>query len=222
MEQPRTAIIVCIYGAMLLFTAVVRFSTGSDLPLAVLAPYATVLYIGAVVFALNTFPRFGVSVDRFGFTRPRLQHLALGLMGVAAVLVLSWALEPLWAQLFNDTRDLSRFDAVAGSTRELAKLLALSWTFAAFGEELAFRILLLQGLIALLGRKPSGILTALIVQAAVFGMVHSYQGGVGIAETFVSGLIYGTITVLGRGAIWPAAIAHGLGNTVGLMRLYQG
>lgn len=211
---------VCAYTAALLLIAAIRFANGADTGLAALAPYATWLYVAAVVLALNLLPRAGLQFDRFGFSNLQWQHLLLGLVGLAAIQVLAWVLGPLWESLFSDGRDLSRFEDIGGSPAELIKLLALSWTFATFGEELAFRILLLQGLVAVLGKGRGKLVSAVILQAAVFAATHAYQGPVGMVETFLSGLVYGAITVLGGFAIWPAALAHGAGNTVGLLRLY--
>ncbi|MEE4661991.1 MAG: CPBP family intramembrane glutamic endopeptidase [Halieaceae bacterium] len=222
MTQPRITAVVAAYVAALLLIAAIRAATGTDSPLAALSPFATWLYIGTIVVAINALPRAGISIDRLGFTPFRLQHLWLGLIGMGVIFGLSWGLAPLWEQLPGGERDLSRFDGLEGSPAELAKLLAMSWTFAAFGEELAFRILLLQGLIAVLGNSRGPLMTAVVLQALVFGLVHAYQGPVGVVQTFTNGLVYGAITVRGGNAIWPAALAHGLGNTLGLTRLYLG
>jgi membrane protease YdiL (CAAX protease family) len=61
---------------------------------------------------------------------------------------------------------------------------------------------------------------ALVVQAVVFGFVHAYQGPAGILGTTINGLIYGGLTLAARGSIWPAALAHGSSNTIGIMELY--
>ncbi|MEE4190274.1 MAG: type II CAAX endopeptidase family protein [Halieaceae bacterium] len=222
MKQPQVAAVVACYGGALLLIAAIRAATGTTSPLAVLSPFATWLYIGTIVVAINALPRAGVSIDRLGFTQFRLQHLLLGLIGMAVIFGLSWGLAPLWEQLPGGERDLSRFDGLQDSPAELAKLLAMSWTFAAFGEELAFRILLLQGLVAVLGHSRQGLVLAVVLQALVFGLGHGYQGPVGVAQTFINGLVYGAITLRGGNAIWPAALAHGLGNTLGLTRFYLG
>lgn len=220
MSQPKAAAITSAYIAALLLIAAIRFAADTDLPLAALAPYATGLYIATVVLAVNLLMRSGVNFDSFGFTALRPQHLLLALLGVVAIQILPWGLTSLWEAVALESRDLSRFESVSNSTRELLKLLALSWTFAAFGEELAFRILLLRSLVAAMGSTRWAVPAAVLLQALVFGAVHAYQGTAGAIETFFSGLVYGTITVLGGYAIWPAAVAHGLGNSICLLRLY--
>lgn len=66
------------------------------------------------------------------------------------------------------------------------------------------------------------IAAAVLLQAIIFGLVHLYQGPAGVAGATLSGLVYGTITVMARGAIWPAAMAHGFNNTIGLVMIYSG
>ena len=59
-----------------------------------------------------------------------------------------------------------------------------------------------------------------VIQAVVFGLVHAYQGPAGVLGTAINGLIYGGITLAARGSIWPAAIAHGSSNSIGIMELF--
>ena len=102
----------------------------------------------------------------------------------------------------------------------MLKLMALSWTFAAFGEELAFRILLMRGIAFALGDTRLAFGVALVAQAVVFGLVHAYQGPAGIVGTGINALIFGGLTLAARGSIWPAAIAHGSNNSIGIVALY--
>ena len=61
---------------------------------------------------------------------------------------------------------------------------------------------------------------ALIAQAIIFGLIHVYQGPAGLVGTGLNGLIFGGLTLAARGCIWPAAIAHGSSNTIGILSLY--
>ena len=104
-------------------------------------------------------------------------------------------------------------------------LLTFGWlrtqSGAAFGEELTFRILLMRGIAFALGDSRVAFALALLLQAMIFGLVHAYQGPAGIAGTMTSGLIYGALTLAACGSIWPAALAHGINNTIGLLQLYS-
>jgi membrane protease YdiL (CAAX protease family) len=38
----------------------------------------------------------------------------------------------------------------------------------------------------------------------------------------VNGLVYGTAVFAARGSVWPAVLAHGGANTIGILTLYAG
>lgn len=219
----RVAAIVGIFALGLLAVAALRFlDLRSDDPPA-LAAYATVIYIGLTVIAAILLIRSGVPIRRLGFTmavRPWVL-IALALLGVAILQLSSPMLTPLWEYVFGAGRDLSRFSGVAGSPEALAQLLALNWTVAAIGEELAFRIVLMRGIAYALGDGRKAFAVALALQAVIFGLIHSYQGPAGVAGSAISGLVYGGLTLAARWSIWPAAIAHGLNNTIGILEMYS-
>ncbi|MDH3431791.1 MAG: CPBP family intramembrane metalloprotease [Gammaproteobacteria bacterium] len=187
------------------------------------AAYASLIYIGLTVLAAFFLIRAGAPVRHLGFVltvRPWL-IIVFVLLGVALLQLAGSLLTPVWENVFGSGRDLTRFSDVAGSPAALVRLLVLNWTFAAFGEELAFRIVLMRGIAYALGDSRMAIATALIAQAVIFGLVHVYQGPAGIAGTAISGLVYGCLTLAARGSIWPAAIAHGLNNTIGIVEMYS-
>lgn len=188
-----------------------------------LAAYATLIYIGLTVIAAVLLIRSGAPLRRLGFTKVKRPwfNLALVLVGVAVLQLSSSFLTPLWEQLFGAGRDLARFSDVAGSREALIKLLALNWTVAAFGEELAFRIVLMRGIAYALGDTRKAVAMAFIAQAIIFGLVHAYQGPAGIAGTTISALVFGALVLVARWSIWPAAIAHGLNNTIGIIEIYN-
>ena len=216
------AVTVTVFAAGLLVVGALRHMDVHAADPPAVAGYATALYIALTVAVAIFLTRAEVPMRRLGFGSPLqpLRFLALALLGVALLQVAGWSLTPLWEHLFGAGRDLSRFEAVAGSTPELARLLLLSWTVAAFGEELAFRIVLMRGVAYSLGDGRAAYAVALVVQAVIFAAVHAYQGPAGVGGTAVSGLIYGVLTLASRGSIWPAAMAHGINNTIGIVELY--
>ena len=156
----------------------------------------------------------------FGLRFQPVRYLALAALGVAIIQLSGFILDPLLERLLGETRDLSRFSDIGGSPGALIKLLALSWTVAAFGEELAFRIVLMRGIAFSLGDSRTAFGIALIAQAILFGLIHAYQGPAGIIGAGINGLIFGGLTLAARGSIWPAAIAHGTSNSIGILTLY--
>ena len=220
----RVVGVVAIFAAGLLAVAALRFlDFRSEDPPAV-AAYATMIYIGLTVFTAILLIRNGVPIRRLGFTmatRPWVV-IALGVFGVAVLQLSSSVLAPVWEHAFGTGRDLARFSGVVGSFEALIQLLVLNWTVAAFGEELAFRIVLMRGIAFALGDGRKAIAVALVLQAIIFGLIHSYQGPAGVAGATISGLVFGGLTLVARWSIWPAAIAHGFNNTIGILEVYGG
>lgn len=214
--------IVAIFAVGLVIVGALRFfDLRSENPPAI-AAYATAIYVGLTVLAAILLIRAGVPLRRMGFflaVRPWF-IFAMVFLGVALLQLSGSLLTPVWENVFGSGRDLTRFSDVAGSLGALIGLLALSWTLAAFGEEIAFRIVLMRGIAYALGDSRAAFATALVVQAVVFGLVHAYQGPAGIAGSAISGLVYGGLTLVARGSIWPAAITHGLNNTIGILEVY--
>ena len=218
----KVAVIVALFSAGLVLSAVLRFLNvrAEDAP--PVTAYATLIYIGVTVFAAVWLSRSGVPMYRLGFGlkfQP-VKFLALAALGVALIQLLGIVLDPLLERLAGATRDLSRFSDVAGSPAAFFKLMALSWTVAAFGEELAFRIVLMRGIAFSLGDSRAAFGIALIAQAILFGLIHAYQGPAGIIGAGINGLIFGGLTLAARGSIWPAALAHGSSNSIGILCLY--
>ncbi|MBT8088113.1 MAG: CPBP family intramembrane metalloprotease [Gammaproteobacteria bacterium] len=211
------------FALSLLFVGLLRYSAFTDTVLTPFAGYATVAYVALTIITGILLGRAGVELNRFGFGfRIRSQHLLLGLAAVAFLQISSVVVDPLLDGLFGAGRDLSRFDDVRGSLPALLGVLALSWTFAAFGEEIAFRIVLLRGIWSALGDSTTASVIAVVLQAVIFGLVHLYQGPAGVVSTTLNGIVFGAVTVMARGAIWPAALAHGINNTIGLLTIYLG
>lgn len=205
----------------LLLMGALRFSAGSPTLLTPLAVYATPGYILLTVFFAVMFVRAGLPLNRFGFgVRPTLRHLLLAIAAIAVLRLTDFTLTPWIEGLLGSTRNLERFDEVQGSASALVALLFMNWTFAAFGEEFAYRILLMRAISFTLGDSRSALILALLVQALIFGLVHAYQGPVGIVGATISGLIFGAVTIAGRFSIWPSALAHGVNNTIGILAIY--
>ena len=207
----------------LLFMGALRFSAATPTVLTPLAGYATTGYIAVTVLFAILFTNAGLPHNRFGFgSRLNLRHVLLALAAIAALRLINFGLSPWVEQLLGGGRDLERFAGVEDSVSALALLLVTNWTFAAFGEEFAYRILLMRAIAFVLGDTRVALICALLLQAVIFGLVHAYQGPAGIVGSAISGLVFGAITIAARWSIWPAALAHGGNNTFGIIALYLG
>ncbi len=206
----------------LLLMGAMRFSAVHPNMLTPLAGFATPGYVLITVLFTILMVRARVPHNRLGFgRRPDARQVVLAIAAIAVLRLLAVAVSP-WIEALLGARDLERFAGVEGSVSSLIGLLGLSWTFAAFGEEFAYRIVLMRCIAFALGDTRIALIGALLLQAALFGLVHAYQGPAGIAGTALSGLVFGSVTLLARWSIWPAAIAHGTNNTFGIVALYTG
>ena len=52
--------------------------------------------------------------------------------------------------------------------------------------------------------------------AVLFAAIHTEQGTVGVAVTFLDGLFFGWLR-FHYGSVWAAVLAHGFSNTLGLL-----
>jgi membrane protease YdiL (CAAX protease family) len=209
-------------GVGLLFMGVLRYSATHPGVLTPLAGFATPGYVLMSVVYTVLLMRAGVPFNRLGFgVRPGARQIGLALAAIAVLRLFDIVLDPILEDLLGG-RNLERFSDVKDSPGSLAALLAFSWTFAAFGEELTYRIVLMRSISFVLGDSRNGHITALVLQAVMFGLIHAYQGPAGMVGSTVSGLVFGAVTIAGRRSIWPAALAHGANNTFGILELYHG
>jgi membrane protease YdiL (CAAX protease family) len=210
-------------GLGLLFMGTLRLASVHPSMLTPLAGYATPGYVLTTVVFTILLVRAGLPLNQFGFgVRPDIRQIMLAIAAIAILRVFAVALNPLIEEFLGGARNLERFSDVEGSAASLVTLLITNWTLAAFGEEFVYRIVLMRGISFILGDSRTGQIYALVLQAVMFGLIHAYQGPTGIAGSTISGLVFGAVTIASRWSIWPAAIAHGTNNTIGIIALYLG
>ncbi|NJD60270.1 MAG: hypothetical protein C3F13_18175 [Anaerolineales bacterium] len=160
-----------------------------------------------------------------GLRRPSNWGITIGLavlIGVSYQLLDILIIGPLLERLTGQSIDLSQFSFVQGSLPALILLLALTWTEAAFIEEMFFRGYFLNRLTDLFGTKRTGIVAALLVSSLAFGAAHIYQGVTGVADTFLAGLLLGVLYLLSGENLWLPILTHGIVDTVGFLLFYLG
>jgi membrane protease YdiL (CAAX protease family) len=160
-----------------------------------------------------------------GLNRPRswFQTILFAVAAAVLRLVLSeFVIEPLGKQVWPPPTVSSAFDQVTGNPRNALATLLLMWTFAAFGEEFAFRGYLLSRFIKAAGGSTSAAWIGVIVVGVLFGIGHYYKGPVGMIDSAVAGVILGAVCLLTGRNLWAAILAHGLIDTYCVMLLYFG
>jgi hypothetical protein len=160
-----------------------------------------------------------------GLRRPHSWGITIGLavlIGIGYQLLDILIIAPLLERLTGQAIELSQFGFLQGSLPALILLLALTWTEAAFIEEMFFRGYFYNRLTDLFGRKRIGIVAALLVSSLVFGAAHIYQGVTGVLDTFLAGLVLCGLYLFSGKNLWLPILTHGMVDTVGFVLFYFG
>lgn len=122
--------------------------------------------------------------------------------------------------------DLSAFTGLRGDLPEyLFWALPVALGSAAIGEELVARGFLTDRIATVLGgAAPNGLVVfaAVILQGALFGACHAYQGLGGALLTGAVGVVIGLVWLWSGRNLWAAIILHGLVDFVSMTAFYTG
>ncbi|MBL8088729.1 MAG: CPBP family intramembrane metalloprotease [Anaerolineales bacterium] len=160
-----------------------------------------------------------------GFTRPEnwLQTIGIGILAAILFQMVSiWLIVPLIQNITNETLDLSQFEGLRSNFSYLIIALIVSWTYAAFIEELVYRGYLLNRFKDLFGETNLGWFFAVLISSILFGLGHVYQGTSGVVETFLSALLMSGLYFVGKRNLWIPIIAHGVKDTIGFALIFLG
>jgi membrane protease YdiL (CAAX protease family) len=100
--------------------------------------------------------------------------------------------------------------------------LLVVWTFAAFGEEIAYRGYLLTRAADIGSRSVAAYWTGIVLVSILFGYGHYYKGASGVIDSGVAGLILGTAYMLADRNLWACIFAHGFIDTFGIIDAFFG
>ena len=166
-----------------------------------------------------------VSWRSVGFTRNAGWRRTLGwglAGGVALEMFQLLVTQPLLVRLTGKAPDVSELAGLRGNVKYALLGVALSWTLAAFGEELVWRGYLLNRAADVFGWTAAGWVCSVLFVNAVFGLAHSYQGLTGILEEGIAGLfLAGMYMRTGKNLAVPI-VAHGVTDTIDMVLLFLG
>jgi membrane protease YdiL (CAAX protease family) len=183
-------------------------------------PISTLLALGAVAL-LTRASGAGPAALGLGAPRPHGRALLVFLTAFAATALCGIVLMPVLLGYFGAPESTGRFDYLEGNLPALLlSIVGIAWFAAAFGEEVVWRGFALPRLAALLGESRPAWLTACVLQAAAFGLLHHSTAGAIVAGSI--GLAYGLLFWLGMRNLWPLIAAHAIPDTISLIGVYQG
>lgn len=160
-----------------------------------------------------------------GFARPRRMGRAIAIGAVAGLALELFAVfvtTPWISALFGVEPDYSELKEIRGNLALLLVFLALSWTLAAFGEEVTFRGFLMKRVAELFGGSRAAWVASLLLSSMLFGWGHTEQGVSGWVQEGMSGFLLGVLFLLaGRNLVVPI-VAHGVSNTLAFVLIYLG
>lgn len=160
-----------------------------------------------------------------GLTRYRSWPVTIAIgvgLGIVIETLQLTVTQPILSKLLGRQPDLEFFRMLTGNWKMTSLFIALSWTLAAFGEEMVWRGYLMNRVADVFGRGRGAWVASLIVVSTAFGFAHEYQGLTGWIEESLSGLWLGLMYLGTRKNLWAPILAHGVSDTIDLVLIFLG
>ena len=165
------------------------------------------------------------SWSSMGFKRPASwQRLLLIALAAAAARILlgQFLIEPVTGLFWPKPTPPALANEITGNMSMALVALLLVWTFAAFGEEIAYRGYLLTRAADIGRRSTAAYWIGIVLVSILFGYGHYYKGASGVIDSGVAGLILGTAYMLAGRNLWASIFAHGFIDTFGIIDAFFG
>lgn len=130
--------------------------------------------------------------------------------------------QPILARLFGRQPDLELFRMLSGNIKMTLLFIALSWTLAAFGEEMVWRGYVMNRVADVGGRTSRAWIASLVLVSAAFGLAHGYQGLTGWVEEGFAGLALGLMYLRTGNNLAVPIVAHGVCDTMDMVLIFFG
>jgi membrane protease YdiL (CAAX protease family) len=160
-----------------------------------------------------------------GLNRPPSWSRTLLIAVVAAALRIvlgEFVIEPLATRIWPPIAAPAGVENITGNLRMALLYLLIVWTFAAFGEEIAYRGYLVTRAADMGGRTALAYWAGVVVVAVLFGYGHYYKGPAGLLDSGMAGLVLGAAYMLSGRNLWACVLAHGFIDTFGIVVLFFG
>ena len=186
------------------------------------------IWVG-ILAATFIFKRRSITWKSIGLQLPKghkdwLTQIGIGILAILSIVLITiltlYVFKPAFGlEKAADAAD--KFNFFLGKPLILLVYLIVGiWFGAGLGEELLIRGFLLNHLKNLFGSNKSSWIIALILQAVIFGFMHSYQGSMGILITGLIGLSFGIFYLANKRKLFPVIFAHALFDTLTMVGYY--
>jgi len=160
-----------------------------------------------------------------GFKRPaswrRILLIALG-AAILRILLGQFLVEPVTGFFWPKPIAPALANEITGNIKIALIALLLVWTFAAFGEEIAYRGYLLTRAADIGRRSIAAYWIGIVLVSILFGYGHYYKGASGVIDSGVAGVILGAAYMLAGRNLWASIFAHGFIDTFGVFDAFFG
>ena len=154
---------------------------------------------------------------------PLWKSILIGIvLGVSFELFAAYFTTPIISDIFGAEPDMSELQGVKGNLTLLILFISLSWTLAAFGEEICFRGFLMNRFAKLFGETKSAWIISLVLSSILFGYGHTEQGISGWIQEGLSGLYLGIMFLAFGKNLTVPIVSHGVSNTLAFILIYYG
>jgi membrane protease YdiL (CAAX protease family) len=155
-----------------------------------------------------------------GFKRPASwRRVLLIALAVAALRIFfgQFLIEPVTGFFWPKPTPPVLANEITGNIRIALVALLVVWTFAAFGEEIAYRGYLLTRAADIGRRSVAACWIGIVLVSILFGYGHYYKGPSGIIDSGIAGLILVTAYILAGRNLWACILTHGFIDTFGVI-----
>jgi len=160
-----------------------------------------------------------------GLKRPaswrRILLIALG-TAILRILLGQFLIEPVTGFFWPKPAAPALANEITGNVKIALIALLLVWTFAAFGEEIAYRGYLTTRAADIGNRSAVAYWIGIVLVSILFGYGHYYKGASGVIDSGVAGLILGAAYMVAGRNLWASIFAHGFIDTFGVIDAFLG
>ncbi len=145
-------------------------------------------------------------------------------IGAATIRILlgQFLIEPVTGFFWPKPTAPALANEITGNIKIALVALLVVWTFAAFGEEIAYRGYLLTRAADIGSRSVAAYWIGIVLVSILFGYGHYYKGASGVIDSSFAGLILGSAYMVAGRNLWASILAHGFIDTFGIIDAFFG